>query len=360
MDNKGKYSNIELNCGPTKSRLRLSSKVATGGEGEIYNVNVIQSVSSAHQGKKYVAKIYLKNNNDYKNKIQYMINYANSYDKTDQHRFYKYFEETILWPLCALDNNGNFMGYTMKLFSGQKLSGYIKVPLDVVTSKIFVGWKKLDLVKIALDIAKKVNFLHQNNIVLGDIDLDNIMLDLKTKKSAIVDTDSFQIGNFICPVAHSDSAPPEVHYMQKTGQIRKIKRSPQSDNYSLAVVIFEILMLGYHPFQHKNANNNRSVEIDNGNFRYPYYVTDTKSISSIPSYEIAAIWSHLPRYIRKNFINTFSRNGYNNKSGARLTAKAWVIDLERYLKELSSGSFMKFDQEANSLAPKKVKFENRV
>ena len=360
MDTKGKYTNVVLNCGPTKTKLKLTSKVAKGGEGEIYNLNVINSASSAHIGKKYVAKIYLENNHQYREKIQYMIRYANSYDKSDQHKFYKNFDGTILWPLCALDNNGNFMGYTMKLFTGEKLSSFIKVPLDVVTTKYFVGWKKIDLVRLALGIAQKVNFLHKNNIILGDLDLDNIMVDLKQKKTAIVDTDSFQIGNFFCNVAHWDSAPPEVHYLQKTGEIRKTKRTTNSDNFSLAVVIFEILMLGYHPYQYKNGNNNRSVDIDNGNFRYPYRVYDEKSISLIPSKDIAAIWSHLPYYIRSNFVNTFSRGGYNFKSTNRLSANAWINDLERYIKDLSSGNYLKFDQEGNSIAPRKVKFENKI
>lgn len=357
MENKGTHTNLELSCGPTKTKVRLLKKIATGGEGEIYNVDIINSLSKAHIGKKYVAKIYLKNSNLYRSKIQYMIQYASGYDKFDQHKFYKYFNETILWPLCALDKNDNFMGYNMKLFAGEKLSNYFLVPLSVAVSTYFVGWKKVDFVKLALDITKKVSFLHQNNIVLGDIDLDNIMIDLKSRKSAVVDTDSFQIGSFLCTVAHADSAPPEIHFMQKTGDIKRKKRLAKSDNFSLAIVIFQILMMGHHPYQYKNASNSRSSEIDNGNFRYPTRTDDIKRFQVLPSYEIAAIWSHLPKYIRKKFFNTFSKIGDNYKLDNRLSSKAWVYELEHYINDLSSIDYLKFDQEANSIVPKKIKLE---
>ncbi len=129
-----------------QGELRLRNKIAAGGEGILYETNT-----------PFVAKIYFKDKNTRRRveKIKLMLT-----KKIDC--------KGVCYPVTALYNSKNqFVGYLMPRAAGKDLqkSLFIK-PLFL---KKFPDWKKKETVKLCITILEKIKYLHDRNIILGDI-----------------------------------------------------------------------------------------------------------------------------------------------------------------------------------------------
>src|SRR5436305_1951244 len=91
--------------------------------------------------------------------------------------------------------------------------------------------------------------LHSRDYVVGDVNESNILV-ADTALITVVDTDSFQVRDpdgktvFHCPVAKPEFTPPEL----QGRQLHDVDRVPAHDRFGLAVLIFQLLMEGTHPF----------------------------------------------------------------------------------------------------------------
>ena len=59
----------------------------------------------------------------------------------------------------------------------------------------FPQWNRMHLVELACTILRKIDKLHQYNVLIGDINPDNILL-VDEKTVYFVDTDSYQVGAY--------------------------------------------------------------------------------------------------------------------------------------------------------------------
>lgn len=87
--------------------------------------------------------------------------------------------------------------------------------------------------------------MHEKGILMGDINPRNFLV---TPQCAVylVDCDSYQFGGFSCPVGTPLYTPPEVHRSMRAAGVENYGyiRTEDNERYSLAVLLFEILMLG--------------------------------------------------------------------------------------------------------------------
>jgi len=107
------------------------------------------------------------------------------------------------------------------------------------------------LVRIAQNTASAVSTLHQAGVVIGDMNGQNFLA-LRNGTVRAIDCDSMQIGGgskWGTQVGVEEYTAPELQGLN----LKNITRTKTHDNFALAVLLFELLVLGRHPFS-GNAN----------------------------------------------------------------------------------------------------------
>ena len=103
------------------------------------------------------------------------------------------------------------------------------------------------LVRTTLNIAKAVASVHKLGCVIGDINHSSILVS-KVATVALIDSDSFQVPAdaqvFLCRVGVPEYTPPELQGLP----LGSVTRTSNHDAFGLAVVIFQLLFMGRHPF----------------------------------------------------------------------------------------------------------------
>jgi DNA-binding helix-hairpin-helix protein with protein kinase domain len=155
------------------------------------------------------------------------------------------------------------------------------------------------LVRTALNTAKAFAVLHENGFLVGDVNHGGVRVaaDATVK---LIDCDSFQIShrgrNYLCEVGVQDFTPPELQ-----GQIfRQIVRTANHDNFGLAVLIFQLLLNGRHPFAGRfRGPQDMPIEKAIPQFRYAYGTNTAVTGMQPPPYsapasaaspQVAALW----------------------------------------------------------------------
>jgi hypothetical protein len=106
--------------------------------------------------------------------------------------------------------------------------------------------------RTARNLAAAMGALHAGSYVIGDLNESNIMV-TPSALVTVIDADSFQVQRRIgakpilhpCPVGKPEYTPPELQ--GKT--FAETARLPEHDRFGLAVLIFQLLMEGNHPFR---------------------------------------------------------------------------------------------------------------
>lgn len=202
--------------------------------------------------------------------------------------------------------------------------------------KYFYDYNRNDLVRILLSIIESVEILHSTDIFLGDINMENFLVDKSSRKVYLIDTDSYQIKNgkkiYPCPVGRPEMTLLEHH----DKPFEKIVRTRESDLFSLAILFFQVLMRGRHPYDQIGGGN--PVEnLKSGNFPYGKGASAPGQKGAIPPGPWYKIWSHLSYKIKELFIRCFKEGV--SKPSSRPTLEEWKKVFTIYLQELEKGYF---------------------
>ena len=158
---------------------------------------------------------------------------------------------SIAWPRELLfDARGAFVGYTMtRIVDAAPI-------LDVFNprrrAQLLPGFDRRYLLRTARNLASALSALHEAGYVVGDLNERNVLVTERTLVT-LIDTDSFQVqrqkdGQIVvypCPVGRAEYTPPELQGQTFRGLLRR----PEHDGFGLAVLIFQLLMAGNHPFR---------------------------------------------------------------------------------------------------------------
>lgn len=298
----------------------LERKVGEGGEGVIYDV-----------GNGKVAKIYFENKNDlYRlEKLKLMTSKHIEYDG-------------ICFPQEILYNRDNeFVGYIMPLAKGKKLLTTIYSKKDLIDN--FPNWKKVDLVDLCITILEKINYLHSCNILLGDINENNILI-VSPSEVYFVDTDSYQIEGFPCPVGTPHYLAPEL----QGKSLSDILRTKGNENFAIATLLFMILHCGKAPYAQKYSES--SMEENIKNMQFPYSCKK-KYTGREPNGNYPNMWSHLASYVQELFFYTFQKGEKYAVEEQRVNCKTWLRYLRQYSDGLYDGSIEKSDSMSIEIFP---------
>lgn len=304
--------------------IKLLKKVAAGGEGIIYTTDDLG----------YVAKIYKKENNT-----------RRKYEKLKRMISKDICCEGICYPKDILYNSyKEFVGYLMPEAKGKELGKSIFIkPLFL---KNFPNWKKKDTVELCVNILKKIKYLHDRNIIMGDINPANILI-ISPKEIYFVDTDSYQIEDFPCPVGTNNYTAPEIQRKHFPDFLRTIG----NENFAVATLLFMIMLPGKPPYSQQGGED-PITNIINMDFSYPL---KEERNGKTPDGPWRYIWSHLTYDLKKAFYNTFKKNCENSKESTRLSCDEWLSIFEYYLELLNSGKFGEQDKMSEELFPRRYK-----
>lgn len=312
----------------SRGPIKLGAEIAAGGEGIIYTTNT-----------PYVAKIYKKENNT-----------RRKYEKIKLMLSKKIKCEGICYPVEVLYNrNKEFIGYMMPKAKGKELQKSIFIkPLFL---KNFPNWKKRDTVELCITILKKIKYLHDRNIVMGDINPANILV-VSPKEVYFVDTDSYQVENFPCPVGTNNYTAPEIQRKHFSDFLRTMG----NENFAVATLLFMIMLPGKPPYSQQGGEDpiNNIINMD---FSYPFGDSSNKKTPDGPW---RYIWSHLTYDLKKAFYNTFRKEGDRSTENTRLTTDEWLSIFTYYLELLDSGKFGKQDKMSEELFPTRHKKNPKI
>ena len=141
--------------------------------------------------------------------------------------------------------DGHFAGFIMKAIRGRRPLHDLYGPGS--RKQHFPDIDYRFLARTATNIARAIASIHRTGCVIGDINPPGILV-AKDATVALVDADSFQFSHggqqFLCTVGVPDYTPPELQGQSFHGVVR----TQQHDAFGLAVILFQVLMMGRHPF----------------------------------------------------------------------------------------------------------------
>jgi DNA-binding helix-hairpin-helix protein with protein kinase domain len=205
----------------------LGTELGKGGEGIVYEVQGDAALA---------AKIYHKDKAaERQQKIEAIV--AAQWHKTTS---------CVAFPIDALlSAQGQFLGFTMARIARNKPIHDLYSPTSRKTS--FPRANFPFLIHTALNIATALVNVHHTGCVIGDINHSGILI-ADNAIAVLIDCDSFQVtvgqNTFICKVGVPDFTPPEL----QGRRLDQFARTPNHDAFGLAVVIFNLLFMGRHPF----------------------------------------------------------------------------------------------------------------
>jgi sugar lactone lactonase YvrE len=181
------------------------------------------------------------------------------------------------------------------------------------------------LVRTARNLCAAVQAVHQAGYVIGDLNESNVLVSDQALVT-LVDADSFQVRDpetgvvYRSLVGKPEYTPPELQGCS----FAKVDRSPEHDAFALAMLIFRLLMEGFHPFDGVYRGRGEPPEMDarirNGYFPYARGRTGIEPSPLAPPFEM------LHPDLQALFVRCFEE-GHRNRS-VRPRVEDWLAALE--------------------------------
>src|SRR5215510_14579311 len=208
--------------------VRLGRRIGIGAEGEVYEV---QDQSDL------VAKIY--HQPPPPEKAEKLV----ALSRLGNERLFN----LSAWPVDVLrdTSDGAVVGFIMKKISQAEEVHALHSPKSRLQKFPDASWAFL--IYVAANIARAVAAIHEHGFVIGDLNPKNILV---TRKATVylLDVDSFQViadgKTYRCDGGFPEYTPPELQGVA----FRKVDRTQEHDGFGLAIVIFQLLFMGRHPF----------------------------------------------------------------------------------------------------------------
>ena len=241
---------------------------------------------------------------------------------------------SLAWPIELVYevNTRKLAGFTMPLIKSSLEIFKVYNPGLRRSNSISAAVNWRDLHRIAKNFIAALSLLHRAGHIMGDVNQKNVLV-ANDSLVTLVDTDSFQIRDsmgeiYRAPVATPDYTPPELQDPKARSMIRTVSH----DCFGMTVLIFQILMEGFHPFAGAPKNLKQSMlaatpseQIKVGVF--PYQLNG--SLNPPPA---APSFQALHPDVQKLFIRCFV-DGHKN-SLSRPTTLDWINALEKAEKDL--------------------------
>ena len=299
-----------------------SARVGGGGEGVVYAVN------RPGDGKKIAVKVFSEktlNENEKRDSLSRKIAAMVEIGKRDNCALINF--PMAAWPqLSVYGEDGAFVGYGMRLAEGKTL---LRLAHPMLYKEHFPGMDREKVADMLFRLWESAQFLHARDICIGDVNLTNFLCNDRYE-GCWIDADSFQVGGFPCPVGRPEMTPPE--HLDKNYE--DIVRTPRSDLFSLAILTFQCLMLGRHPYDHIGGEGNSVDNLRKGHFPYTTGNAPPGKQGAVPTGPWYRMWSHYTFKIKKLFARAFKEGAGDPLK--RPSSGEWMSTLKEYVGVLRS------------------------
>jgi DNA-binding helix-hairpin-helix protein with protein kinase domain len=251
---------------------------------------------------------------------------------------------TLAWPIRRLlepppsspltlggdEGGGRVIGYLMPRIEKAHLIWEIYNP--GVRREICPHFHHGSLLRIARNLAAVVRTVHECGYVIGDLNESNVLVTPQGQVT-LIDVDSFQTPGrdrlYRCRVGRPEYTPPELQGVA----FADVDRLPQHDAFALAVLIFQLLMQGIHPFAGRCAGDGEpdSIAARIAAGRWPYAWLRTGPIQPSPH---APPWFMLPPSVQELLRRCFE--DAHTEPDLRPSAEQWQHALEEAEHELTT------------------------
>lgn len=232
---------------------------------------------------------------------------------------------TLAWPMSRLlepDGGGQIIGYLMPRLDKAHLIWETYNPS--VRREVCPHFHYGSLLCVARKLAAVVASLHECGYIVGDLNESNVLVTSEAKVT-LIDADSFQVPGsnrlYRCRVGRPEYTPPELQGVT----FADVDRLPQHDAFALAVLIFQLLMQGIHPFAGTTANHGEpdSIAARIAAGQWPYSLSRFGPLRPSPH---APSWYTLPSSVQELILRCFE--DAHDEPELRPTAAEWQVALE--------------------------------
>lgn len=214
--------------------------LARGGEGLIYRIRGTEG---------FLAKIYTNPPDD--GRVAKLRGMVASHNNA--------LLDAAAWPVGLITNqpgnSGRVVGFTMPEVVGHRELHQLFSPVERKRYFPNANWRMLALA--GSNLSRVVAAIHQSGGVVGDLNQNNVLVSARATVK-LIDCDSFQFrradGHYwTSDVGKEEYLPPELQSVT----LRGLVRTPNQDNFALAVLIFQLLFMARHPFtgRHNRPND---------------------------------------------------------------------------------------------------------
>ena len=296
-------------------KLTLGKVIGKGGEGAVYGVSETKDI---------VVKIYNPGKAiEREDKIKAMVS-LRLHERPG----------SVAFPINALrDQNGTFLGFSMKRVAGFSNIHDLYGPGSRKTKFPTADFRFL--VRAAINLAGAVSNVHASGCVIGDINHSGILVSNRALVT-LIDCDSFQFryGSklFRCQVGVPEYTPTEL----QDKSFKDVDRTVNHDNFGLAVLIFQLLFLGRHPYSGKfQGSGDMDIQRAIRERRYAY--SNRRSETQMLPPPFVPLPGDFGNSIRATFEQAFAK--VSELGTRRPSASDWVArlsELEKILTVCSS------------------------
>ena len=235
------------------------------------------------------------------------------------------------WPIGTLRaRNGNSIaGVLMRNVSGLKDIHLLYNPKSRIREfPAKANWRFL--LHTAGNVGRAFSVVHEYGHVIGDVNQSNVRVSPESAIVSLIDCDSFQISShgryFLCEVGVPLYTPPEL----QDKEFKHVIRTPNHDNFGLAVLLFHLLFLGRHPFAGKYlGQGDMPIEKAIGEFRFAFAPDPQRTQMQPPPNCITL--AHLSPEVAGLFVSAFAPGGAQS---GRPNAGEWVAALDTFGRQL--------------------------
>ena len=286
-------------------RIVLGNELGRGAEGAVFEAPSMPN---------HVVKIYFRRlDQEHQDKIRAAIR-LNSPE----------ISSVAAWPISAVaaQQSGQISGFVMPRVSGFREVHELSAPAHRKSSFPKADWRFL--IATALNLSIAVQRLHARGVVIGDVNQKNIMVNHQALVR-LVDCDSYQISDggkvYRCRVGVGEFTPPEL----QSSKFEDVNRLANHDLFGLAVTIFQLLMMGRHPFAGRFfGNGDMPIPKAISEYRFAFSANGQQFQMSPPPHSL--LLSDLGGPVSALFEKAFSKSA--SAQGNRPRADDWISALD--------------------------------
>ena len=230
----------------------------------------------------------------------------------------------VAFPVAELrTHDGRFAGFLMPKVAAAEPIHELYAP--GARKRTFPEADYRFLVRAALNAARAVAAAHRSGCVIGDVNHSGFLI-TEDALVSLIDADSFQFDEgatrHLCRVGVPEYMPPELQGVSLAG----VERSADHDVFGLAVLLFQLLFLGRHPYAGvSKTEEDVSVEEAIAAHAFAYARRKPRGAPLKPPPGALRL-DEVPPQAAALFERAFARDA----AGARPTAEDWVAALSAF------------------------------